>query len=148
MRTLSAMLCSGMLLFGLASAQASTIYKWVDSQGQLHFGSQPPAGQDSERLTTRSWAPAPPAETETQTDTAVPESKSQQEIDREVKRQVAREQEELREYCLNMRTRLAQLKNNPRLMAEIDGQNVRLSEEERQQRILEAEQQIGEFCTD
>ena len=64
-----------------------------------------------------------------------------------MKRQVAQEQAELETFCRDMRTRLAQLKNNPRLLAEVDGQMVRLSEEERQNRIRETEEKISEFCS-
>jgi hypothetical protein len=45
-----------------------------------------------------------------------------------------------------VRTSLAQLENNPRLRAEIDGEVRRLGEDERQQRIAEAKKAISENC--
>ncbi len=147
MRTLPIILCAGLLLSGITSVQAATVYKWVDSQGQTHFGSQPPLGLDSERLNTRIHAPAAQAGSSEQAATDGSEERAQKEADREVKRQVAQEQAELETFCRDMRTRLAQLKNNPRLLAEVDGQMVRLSEEERQNRIRETEEKISEFCS-
>lgn len=149
MRIISAALLAGLLLGSTPGLHAATIYKWTDNQGQTHFGSQPPAGQDSQRITTHTpKQPTQPAPTPTPaTDMASPaDNKTQAEIDAEVRRQVVREQAELQTYCTDMRTRLAQLKNNPRLLAEIDGQMVRLSEEERQNRITEAENKIIEHC--
>lgn len=146
MRTLVVTLFAGLLFSGIACAQEATIYKWTDSQGQVHFASQPPVGYDSERITTRSANTrffSEPAKTQ---DTGQDVSESQKEIDARVKREVAREQAELQAFCTDMRTRLAQLKNNPRLLAEIDGEMVRLSEEERQRRIRETEDKISEFC--
>lgn len=148
MRILPATLFAALLLSSMANAEAATIYKWVDAQGRTHFGSQPPAGLESQRLTTTSR----PAVTGTSPLSGQPsesaDSPSQKEIDAKIKRQVAIEQAELQAYCTDMRTRLSQLKNNPRLLAEVDGQMVRLSEEERQGRILEAESKISEFCSE
>lgn len=146
MRTLAVTLFAGLLLSGIACAQAATIYKWTDSQGQVHFGSQPPVGYDSERITTRSRNSTTAAEPAGTQDTHQETGESQKEIDARVRREVAREQAELKAFCTDMRTRLSQLKNNPRLLAEVDGEMVRLSEEERQRRIGEAEDKISEFC--
>ncbi len=146
MRISALALCAGLLLSSIAGVQAATIYKWTDAQGQTHFGSQPPAGQDSERFTTHNRmipaATGPAAAQKAPMEADIDQKK----IDADVRRQVASEQAELREYCVTMRTRLAQLKNNPRLLTEVNGEMVRLSEEERQNRISETEAKINESC--
>lgn len=146
MRTLAITLFAGLLLSGIACAQAATIYKWTDNQGQVHFGSQPPAGYASERITTRSSNTRFFSEPASKQGTGQGVGESQKEIDARVKRKVAQEQAELQAFCTGMRTRLAQLKNNPRLFTEIDGETVHMDEEERQRRIRETEDKISEFC--
>jgi len=49
-------------------------------------------------------------------------------------------------YCETLRTNLAQLENNPRVRVEENGEVRRITEEERQSRIAEAKQKIGENC--
>lgn len=143
MRTLAVTLFAGLLFSGITNAQAATIYKWTDNQGQVHFGSRPPVGHDSERITTKSIEF--PVFNE-QASEQPSSGESQKEIDARVRRDVAREQAELQTFCTSLRTQLSQLKNNPRLLAEINGETVRLSEEERQERISETENKIQEFC--
>ncbi|MNF04397.1 hypothetical protein D3C80_2039020 [compost metagenome] len=70
----------------------------------------------------------------------------QKAIDEKVKADVASQEAERRKYCENIRTNLAQLQNNPRLRAEVEGEVRRLTEEERQSRIKEAEKAIGDNC--
>lgn len=137
-------LCFACLLGASAMADAATIYKWTDTQGQVHFGSQPPVGHPSETISTRSVRLPAPATVKTPTTEQVADNQS--DIDREVKREIAREQAELRQFCTRARTNLAQLNNNPRLLTEIDGKTVRLTEQERQERIRQAQEQIKEHC--
>lgn len=130
----------------LPAVQAAPIYKWVDEQGTQHFSSEPPASMDAQKISVQTprspsqpvSAPVPSAKTD--------DAPSQQDIDQQVRKQVAQENEELKQQCTRLRTNLSQLKNNPRLLAEIDGQTVRLSEEQRQERIRETEEQIRQFC--
>lgn len=50
----------GAMIVGLALAPAAAdVYRWVDEQGQVHFGDRPPADKDSERVKTRPPASAP-----------------------------------------------------------------------------------------
>ncbi|MNF77850.1 hypothetical protein D3C84_600030 [compost metagenome] len=84
-----------------------------------------------------------------QPEPAVPRSTpvgDQKAIDEKVKADVAAQEAERRKYCETIRTNLAQLQNNPRLRAEVDGEMRRLGEEERQSRIKDAEKAISENC--
>jgi len=120
---------------------AAQIYKWVDAQGVTHFDQQPPQGQSSTAVETPS-SPAPkPA--------ALPGGGAlgdQKAIDDKVKKQVAEQQNQLKAFCEQARTNLAQLQNNPRLREEVEGELRRLSDDQRQQRTAEAQKQIAENC--
>lgn len=130
------------LLIGLSPwCAAAQIYKWVDAQGVTHFDAQPPPGQPSTTLQTPSSTPPKPA--------AMPGSGvlgDQKAIDDKVKKQVADQQAQLKQFCEQARTNLAQLQNNPRLREEVEGQLRRLDDAQRQERIVEAQKQISENC--
>ena len=130
------------LLIGLSPwCTAAQIYKWVDAQGVTHFDAQPPPGQPSTTVHTPSPAPAKPATT--------PGSGvlgDQKAIDDKVKKQVAEQQAQLKAFCEQARTNLAQLQNNPRLREEVEGQLRRLDDAQRQERIVEAQKQIAQNC--
>lgn len=139
------------LLFLFSSlALAAPIYKWVDAQGITHFGSEPPSGHPVESVSTNSFQPPVPEKSAAQlaVEAEQASSKTQAQIDRDVRQQVAEEAAALKKYCTSVRHNLAQLENNPRVLAEVDGKPARLSEEERQVRIDEMKQAILERCTD
>ncbi|WP_271409194.1 DUF4124 domain-containing protein [Pseudomonas sp. Q1-7] len=144
----------GSLLLVLSTPTvAGQVYKWVDAQGVTHFGAQPPEGQEATSVNTS--VPKPPTHLPrldseiAQPQAPLPENKpegDQKVIDEKVKAEVATQEAERRKYCETVRTNLAQLQNNPRLRVEVNGDVRRLSEEERQSRIREAEKAIGENC--
>ena len=130
------------LLLGMGPlCMAGQIYKWVDAQGVTHFGAQPPQGQEATSVITPS-VPAGKPPTPPRSDAIG----DQQAIDKTVKQQVAEQQAQLKVFCEQARTNLAQLQNNPRLREEIDGEMRRLTDETRQERITEAQKQIADNC--
>ncbi|MBV6823815.1 DUF4124 domain-containing protein [Pseudomonas sp. PD9R] len=129
------------LLLGLSPlSMAAQIYKWVDAQGVTHFDAQPPPGQQANTIVT----PSPPAKPATPTSGRT--IGDQQTIDNTVKKQVAEQQEQLKVFCEQARTNLAQLQNNPRLREEVDGEMRRLDDTQRQERISETQKQIADNC--
>ncbi|MCS3839872.1 3-oxoacyl-ACP reductase-like protein [Pseudomonas sp. JAI111] len=120
---------------------AGQIYKWVDAQGVTHFDAQPPQGQEATTVVTPS-SPAGKSVTPSRS-TAIGD---QQAIDKTVKKQVAEQQAQLKVFCNQARTNLAQLQNNPRVREEVDGEMRRLNDEQRQERISEAQKQIEKNC--
>jgi hypothetical protein len=135
--------CSVLLALS-TGATAGQIYKWVDGQGNVHFGSQPPEGQEAAavnpniaqpKLNNQNPAPATEAK-----------QSEQDVIDEKVKREVAKQEAERKKFCEATRYNLAQLKNNPRARIEVEGEVRRLSEEERQAQISENEKAISEHC--
>jgi len=139
----SIILASGLLLAMSGSVTAGQIYKWVDAQGVTHFGAQPPSGQAAETLSTATPPPKPASAPAAPEQAEAPE---QEEIDRQVRQQVAEQEAKRREYCTSLRTNLAQLQNNPRVRVDEGGEVRRLNEEERQARIEEARQKLKENC--
>lgn len=141
------MILTGSLLLALsATASAGQIYKWIDAQGNTHFGAQPPEGQAAAQVNpnvSQPKLPAAPAAKPAEQPTATTE---QEAIDSKVKKDVAKQEAELKAYCETVRTNLAQLRNNPRVRVEADGKLRRLSEEERQAKISESEKAITENC--
>lgn len=142
------MITSSLLLAMSATAMASQVYKWVDAQGVTHFSAQPPQGQDATSINTATPPPKPAAAEEQK---AAPTFESiadpeQAAIDKKVKQEVAAKDAERKKYCEDVRTNLAQLQNNPRLRMEVDGEVRRLTEEDRQTRIAEAQKSIAENC--
>jgi len=139
---------SSLLLAMSATAMASQVYKWVDEKGVTHFSAQPPQGQQATSVNTATPQPKPaPAEASKAAPTfesiADPEQTA---IDEKVKQEVAAKEAERKKYCADVRTNLAQLENNPRVRVEVDGEIRRLSEEERQTRITEAQKSISDNC--
>jgi len=134
---------SASLLAGLSPlCLAAQIYTWVDAQGVTHFDAQPPQDQQATTLVTPSppsGQPTLPARSGTIGD--------QQAIDKDVKKQVAEQQAQLKAFCEQARTNLAQLKNNPRLREEMEGEMRRLDDTQRQERIIETQKQIADNCT-
>ncbi|MHC8388447.1 DUF4124 domain-containing protein [Pseudomonas sp. MDT2-39-1] len=120
---------------------AGQIYKWVDAQGVTHFDAQPPQGQEVTTVLT----PSPPAgkPAAPTRSTAIGD---QQAIDNTVKKQVADQQAQLKVFCEQARTNLAQLQNNQRLREDVDGELRRLTDEQRQERTTEAQKQIADNC--
>jgi hypothetical protein len=142
------MITSSLLLAMSATAMASQVYKWVDAQGVTHFSAQPPQGQDATSVNTAAPPPKPAVAEEKK---AAPTFESiadpeQAAIDEKVKQDIAAKEVERKKYCADVRTNLSQLENNPRVRTEVDGEVRRLSEEERQSRISEAQKEIAENC--
>ncbi|GLK91888.1 DUF4124 domain-containing protein [Pseudomonas turukhanskensis] len=145
------MIITGSLLLALsATASASQVYKWVDAQGNTHFGNQPPQGQDATQVNTGVAQPKPatPAPAPLPLPGTAADDPAQKAIDEKVKQEVAQKEVERAKYCEAVRTHLAQLQNNPRLMIEVDGEKRRFTEDERQAKIAEDQKSIADTCAD
>ncbi|NWB94157.1 DUF4124 domain-containing protein [Pseudomonas agarici] len=134
----------GSLLLALSPlCQAASIYKWVDAQGVTHFDAQPPPGQPVSVVTPTIAPPAPPR-------SQVPASSpvgDQRAVDAKVKKRLAERDAMLKVFCDKARTNLARLQNDPRVREEVNGEPRRLTEEERQTRLIETRKAIEENCS-
>ncbi|HSC83543.1 MAG TPA: DUF4124 domain-containing protein [Pseudomonas sp.] len=139
------MILTGSLLLALsASAMAGQIYKWVDAQGNTHFGAQPPEGQQAAEVNPNiaqpKVAPPPPL-----LDGQLEDAKQKQ-LDQEAVQAAAKREKERQTFCDQTRKDLAQMKANPRLRIQENGVERRLSEDERQERMAKSEASIKENC--
>ncbi len=136
-----------LLVLAPASSQAGPIYRWVDALGQTHFTAQPPESAAVEVVNigtgtsshTGSSAPQPTAAAPTA-------SPDQATINQQVQQQVNASEAARQDYCVRLRTNLAQLQINPRIRVEENGEVRRIGEEERQQRLDETRKLISEHC--
>ena len=132
---------AGLLISLSPLCMAGQIYKWVDAQGVTHFDAQPPRDQPSTTIVTPASPSGKPGNAAHSGAIG-----DQQAIDKSVKQQVAEQQNQLKVFCEQARTNLAQLQNNPRLREEVDGQMRRLDDSQRQERIGETQKQIANNC--
>lgn len=143
---------SGALISLCASSMtvaAADIYRWVDQQGVLHYGAQPPANYKAELVVTGAARskPAPSPENSAASTTEI-DTPQQRALTQQIQKEVAAQTAELKEYCSSARKNLAQLENNPRLTIQTEsGEMQRLTEEERQARINETRQGITQHCS-
>ncbi len=122
----------------------------VDAQGVTHFGSEPPSGQTVESVNTNTFQPQLPEKKRQHNwlqRLNKPALKRKHKLIVKFASKSQQKQLHLKKYCASVRHNLAQLENNPRILAEVDGKPTRLNEEERQSRISEMKQAILERCT-
>lgn len=129
-----------------SSAMGQAVYQWTDERGIVQFGQLPPADAPYQKRDIRSPLPIggelrSPATPSTTAETADADA---------VQRQQQRAAEEQRlTYCTQLRADLTTLQDNPRLRrTNADGEVERIGEDERQQLIQQAEQNLQEHCQD
>ena len=138
------------LASGLKAADKDEIYKWVDDAGEIHYTQVPPPNRDYEVM-KRAAAPADDPDKirndlKEQVETM---DKQQEEKAEEVKdaEQWARIQKQRRKNCEIAKKNLANLhQGGQKAFMTPDGEVVRLTDDERQRRIDEANKQIKENC--
>jgi hypothetical protein len=146
--TLATTLCVVVVAsFGLATAQAG-IYKWVDDDGQVHYGERP-VGQAAEKLRIKVPAPATPAAS-TAEDNKKDDSKQSAQPparlpDEWVEKKLS--SSEKRQRCSSARQRLQTIQGRARLKETDAKGNVRaLTPKERDSRIKKLRKDIREYC--
>jgi hypothetical protein len=127
------------------------IYKWVDEHGTIQYSQTPPPNREAREL-----KPAPaPADDPDAISGKLKEQVDAMEQRREEERQGAADAQQWaeiqklrRENCATARANLAKLQQGGnRAYRTPDGEVVRLTEEDRQQRIDETNRQIKENCS-
>ena len=138
-----------MLIAGLGLAEGTAIagvYKWVDEQGQVHYGERP-EGQDAEKMTIRSNETTTPREIKSDDKDA--DEHAEPEAEQAEKAPVEKyvPAYEKQRMCREANTDIANISSRGR-MREVDSQgNYRyLTEQERQQRLSAARKKQAKFC--
>jgi hypothetical protein len=133
-----------------AAAEDSNMYKWTDDQGQVHYSQFPPSGGKAEKMRAPP-APRPPAnadegDRQESPGTAGKQDKKQPQDDMEAKEKALRE-ETRKKNCEIAQNNLANLQRGGNIRyLDADGKVIRLSEEERQKHIEDANKHIKENC--
>lgn len=120
-------------------------YRWVDETGTTVYSQTKPASGEATEIKT-STSRATPASSKPTKESAEPDQKSASERVNEAKKQ-AEISAILEENCENAKHNLNLYQNLGRRLVKMpDGSYDRPTEEERQEKITEAEKQIEEFC--
>ena len=135
----------------LQSPARGEMYKWTDAAGEVHYSQVPPSG--GIKTETIQGAPPPAGnpdkineKLQNEVD-AMDETLTRQEGEAREKSLRKEIDEAYEKNCISSRNNLARLQEGGRKRyLTADGQVIHLSEEERQQRINEAKDQIDEFC--
>lgn len=151
-----------LILLILSSASAfAELNKWVDANGKVHYSDQPPPANVKATVLRSSSgaadlaaqgdvaASSAPATSKTFAEREA-ELKKEQQIKQEAADRVAQEQAEvqaIKANCIAVRKNLMMLEDGMRVM-EIDDQGERfyLNDEQRQQRVAKAQQDISTYC--
>lgn len=138
------------IIMTLSSTTAgAAMYKWIDADGSTQYGQYPPAGVQADRIHV-----SPPPASQPQ---AVPSPQQRlKELEKQQQKQAENEAEaaaekqkaaNIKQDCEIAKKNLAGLQlGGHRLTRLPDGSYTRLSEEERLERVAEAEKHIKEYC--
>ena len=131
-----------------STAFATTIYKWTDSEGNIHYTQNLPE-EDAEYTTIN---PPPKIESEQsqknleQRQKLLNESREQR-LKKAAEKQAADEEKARREKNCELARANLNSYTRPRVQfVQEDGSRIRATEEERQQQIKKAQEMIKEFC--
>ncbi len=135
-----------------SAAQAAKVYKWVDADGRVHYESTPPPVDQYQTLDIKEPPPSPKPERhfiddQPTADNAQGEQANTENLqpDRE---EIDRKRREVMRYnCAAARKNKMTLISFRRIeVPDGQGGKRRLTDEERDAKLREAEQQIKEFC--
>ncbi len=137
----------------LASAPASAeIVKWVDSQGKVHYGDQPPASAKNPQPMNIKNQPGTPGGTGAQKSVAEQEQefrKRRMETD-DAEKKAAEEKAQAdaaKQNCAAARSNLKTLQDGVRLTRYNEqGERVFLDDAERAQAMADAQRAVSEWC--
>lgn len=139
----------------LQSPVFAEIYKWTDSSGEVHYTQTPPPGGISSQVIQGAPPPAESDETIRQE-----QQKLQERLDAMEERRAQREEEEAIEKqrqelskineknCITAKNNLAKLQQGGiKRYLTPEGEVIRLTDEDRQRRITEAQKQVEQYCS-
>mgnify|MGYP000689955568 CR=1 FL=1 len=143
------------------SSHAATVYRWVDDQGQSHFGSAPPKNTQTERVQIRKSGSKAPALTsnlspnsEENADSVNDENEQEKGQETEagseseaVQKKSKYTQEERAKYCQQSRNLSTRMNGNlQRRVEQPDGSYRKLNESEINKYKAQAKTGISSYC--
>jgi hypothetical protein len=126
-------------------AFAERIYKWVDDQGTTHYGARPPIDRPSQEIRINTpQAGQSDASTEPKSSDAQSKAKDEQPVPEKIDK---RNKEAIARNCDIYRQNLKVMNESGRVrVQETDGQMRMLPEEERQEKIKQAQEYLKQYC--
>jgi hypothetical protein len=153
MRTLAKFPAAALaLLLAVApTAWAGTVYKWVDQQGAVHYGSNPPPGQPTQTVQPPPPPPTGSAEESAQLKKAAEQvdksmgaqTKAQQKAEKEAARKKT-----MAENCRKARSQLEMLQNRNRIQVVSGGKVHTMTTEERASTTKKIQDYLDKYCKD
>ena len=138
-------------LLGLSPVSHAKMYKWVDADGNTHYTqSPPPDGVITEdvklpasvNLDNKEAVKAFEKQQKNQQESAETKQKDEKELNREAEHTALK-----KDNCRKSRAKLENVQSAGRIRAvDENGNVVRATEEERQRRITEAQENIKKWC--
>ena len=129
----------------------SKIYKWVDGQGGIHYGANPPLNSNAEEVTVHGGPAGAQGPATANADSTPPGGNGEKADASSPKKDegpLAKNAETIKENCKIAKQNLAVLRNDSvKRFRDADGKVVRYSEEDRQKRIKDAQDYVDQFCS-
>lgn len=130
---------------------AAQAYRWVDDKGQVHYSSQPPQNEKSEKIKMPTLPKLNDADVRAQ-EAAIAKQKEkeakQANLDKAAQQKTAQTNEQLKKACEGMRKDLALYRSQPKVRVNVNGEARRLTSEELDKRISDLEKSIKTNCQD
>lgn len=136
MSVLKKLIAIALFLTPFVGLHATQIYKWTDSEGNIHFGEAPPPQQQADKIrlpkssTNPPAQPAPAANTNGNDETPPADSALA---------------DHFKKNC-DIATKNLQTYKTTRHFVQADGSVKEISEEEQMQKIKESEEAVGKYC--
>ena len=139
----------------LQSTVFAEIYKWADDSGEIHYTQTPPPTGIASQVIEGASPPAVPPETIRQEQQKLQqqlEAMEERRAERENKEALERQRKKLDDIseknCITAKNNLAKLhQGGIKRYLTPEGEVIRLTEEERQRRITEAQNQVDKYCS-
>lgn len=151
-KTLTTAILLSLPLLGYHIPCYSSVYKWTDENGQVHYSDQPKApGAEKfdvrQHTTTRPRTVAAGTEEDTAENNDATPGKGNKQTDKPVLVEVERSKQQKRQLCNEAKTDITTISSSGR-MREVNakGEYIYLSEQQRQQRLAAARKKQREFC--
>ena len=137
-------------LIAAVAAHAEDVYKWVDDQGQVHFGSQPPAGVKARKMGASAAEPAsesPQQPAQASWRQQLGKSNLQRLQKQQQDEQAAQKEQQLTQRCLSAQKEVDSLTRRGAVYrVNTQGEREYLSDAERQTALEAANQRVGTYC--
>ncbi len=143
----------GVAVIASSAAATDEMYRWVDSEGEVHYSDRPPPAGSAERI--QRPGQRADGDADEQPESGVRERADRMRQERRLREHEQQVEEQRREqeagrqaWCEETRERIEFLRTRarPRMPDEDTGEMVYLSEDQRQERIERKQRQLAEEC--